>query len=383
MTCTEHAYADSVLSRTTLGVDARNSTVEVPPRPGPIDEETLNSPQVSGSLESGESYVWQRGARAMSTSTGAEVAAGHVTKTYPLNSRCLTAETLSRIANASAAETMQLIEGRLGEEHEPRNVQVDLTEVAPSIVEIQLRSSDGVIAEIPAEDRHGVDPEHDDGEPEMRELHAVEEDGGGARDDDRFTSREKELAARIADAEEELGSERDRARELEAELERVQEARQRLEDQLTAEVSRLNDRVREEKERYCTLWRLNCTQLVEYDEALARKDEQNCMLRERLDTLEARMRSVVLPEHADSARVTTSVSLTERVGVGESGGAVVPVSDPGRDPTHPLPSGRRREASSSHACGGGDTTSTVLGEVPVPSPVVSHKGTHPAIGHAR
>ena len=99
----------------------------------------------------------------MSTSTGAEVAAGHVTKNYPLNSRRLTAETLSRIVkalglptSASAAETMQLIEGRLGDEHDPRNVQVDLTEVASGIIEIQLCSSDGVITEILGEDRHRV-----------------------------------------------------------------------------------------------------------------------------------------------------------------------------------------------------------------------------------
>ena len=100
----------------------------------------------------------------------------------------------------------------------------------------------------------------------MRELHAyatVEEDGGGARDDDRVMSREQELAARVADAEAELGSERDRAHNLEAELGRVQEARQQLEDQLTAVVSRLNARVREETEIYHTLWRLNCTLLVE------------------------------------------------------------------------------------------------------------------------
>ena len=49
----------------------------------------------------------------MSTPRGAEVAAGHVTKTYPLNSRRLKAETISRIAkalglptNASPAETI-------------------------------------------------------------------------------------------------------------------------------------------------------------------------------------------------------------------------------------------------------------------------------------
>ena len=50
----------------------------------------------------------------------------HVTKMFPLNSRRLTAETLTRIAavttGASASEARQLIEGKLSA-HEPRNVQ--------------------------------------------------------------------------------------------------------------------------------------------------------------------------------------------------------------------------------------------------------------------
>ena len=59
----------------------------------------------------------------MSALAEAEVAAGHVTKIYPLNSRRLKAKTISRIAkglglptNASPAETMQLIEGWLEED---------------------------------------------------------------------------------------------------------------------------------------------------------------------------------------------------------------------------------------------------------------------------
>ena len=38
----------------------------------------------------------------------------------------------------------------------------------------------------------------------------------------------------------------------------------------------------EGKERYHILWLLNCTQLLEYDEALAKKDEENHALRERV-----------------------------------------------------------------------------------------------------
>ena len=121
---------------------------------------------------------------------------------------------------------MQLIEGRLGEDYEPRNVQVDLTEVAPGAFAIKLRSADGVIAEIPAEDSLSdgdADGEHggEDREPEE------EEEGGGARKDEpaALPSRERELAARVADAEAELVFVRDRARKLETELEKMQETR--------------------------------------------------------------------------------------------------------------------------------------------------------------
>ena len=76
----------------------------------------------------------------MMSSPKREVSAAgdHATRTYPINSRRLTAETLRWIAkelglptNASKAETRQMIEGRLAEEHEPKNVLVDVIESAP------------------------------------------------------------------------------------------------------------------------------------------------------------------------------------------------------------------------------------------------------------
>jgi hypothetical protein len=112
---------------------------------------------------------------------------------------------------------MQLIEGRLGEDYEPRNVQVDLMEVAPGAFAIKLRSADGVIAEIPAEDSRS-DGDADGGEDREPEE---EEEGGGARED-ALPSRERELTARVADAEAELEFVRDRASKLETELEQMQ-----------------------------------------------------------------------------------------------------------------------------------------------------------------
>ena len=107
----------------------------------------------------------------MSTLEEAEEANGRVTKTFPLNSRRLTAEVLARIAralglptNASSAETRQLIEGKLAEDHEPQNVQVDVTELATGVVEISLRDQDGLFAEIPADEGAGEEPGRDGGE---------------------------------------------------------------------------------------------------------------------------------------------------------------------------------------------------------------------------
>ena len=192
----------------------------------------------------------------MSAPTDEEVAASHATRTYPLNSRRLTAEILSRIARAldlpttaSVEETRQLIEGMLGEEHEPRNVQVELEQLASGGGGIRLHGPDGVILDIPLEGRA-----HQERYNEDRGHESEEDGGGGARHEDvAVVSREEELTMRIADVEEELESARDHARKLESELEPVQEARQRLEDQLTVEVSRVSDQVRDEKEKYRTL----------------------------------------------------------------------------------------------------------------------------------
>ena len=71
---------------------------------------------------------------------------------------------------------------------------------------------------------------------------------------------------------------------------------------------------------------------MEYDEAIACKDKEIRALRLRVDALEAR------PETEPLARVTHrgSVSVPD-AGPGGRAVPVVPVSDPGRNPTHPLP----------------------------------------------
>ena len=92
-------------------------------------------------------------------------ASGHPPRgtTYPLNSKRLTAGVLSRIATAlelpkaPLADCRQMIEGKLGEERETRNVQVDVFAVKEGSA-IQLRDASGVFLDIPPKGPAGGRP---------------------------------------------------------------------------------------------------------------------------------------------------------------------------------------------------------------------------------
>lgn len=216
-----------------------------------------------------------------------------------------------------------MIEGKLGEEHEPRNVQVDVCKLAPGLVTIKLRGENGLIAEVAANEELGGERESSEERARARSgSEGSEESGSGG-------------AGLIA----ELESAQDRACELEAEL----ESRKHAEEHLTAEVSRLNDKVREEKEKYTTLWRLNCAQLAEYDEALACKDEEIHALTTKVDGLEARLER--------ETRGRAVLATTGRVDKTLVEGAITQVSDHGHDHT-PLPSASPRETQMLHAVRG-------------------------------
>lgn len=81
-----------------------------------------------------------------------------IKRTYPLNSRRLTAEILGQIAGvleppttALLAHTRQMTDEKLVEKHDPRNVQVDVTELASGSVAIELQDESGLIMELAAE----------------------------------------------------------------------------------------------------------------------------------------------------------------------------------------------------------------------------------------
>ena len=150
-------------------------------------------------------------------------ASGHV-KTFPLNSRRLTAETVTRIAralglptNASQSEVRQLIEGKLAEDYEPKNVQVDVTALQHGITTIELRDESGVLLEIPAED--GTEEgRKSDGEKSRSRSASV---GPGTGDGEEAGGARVVSASREEELEGELESARDRIHELELELERA------------------------------------------------------------------------------------------------------------------------------------------------------------------
>ena len=82
------------------------------------------------------------------------------TKTFPLNSRRLTASVVSRIAkelgleiSASLEDTRQVVSGKITEMgRQPQNVQVDLVESGSGVV-ITLRDDEGVFLMSQPEDR--------------------------------------------------------------------------------------------------------------------------------------------------------------------------------------------------------------------------------------
>ena len=86
------------------------------------------------------------------------------------------------------------------------------------------------------------------------------------------------------------------------------------------------------------LWRKNCEQLSEYDEAMAFRDKELQALRGRVEMLEAYPRSGTPPRPVHEGSTGMHISdATGHAGRGVAGVAVVPVSDPGRDLSHPLP----------------------------------------------
>ena len=212
------------------------------------------------------------------------------TTAYPLNSKRLTAQVFGRIVkslelptSAAFADLRQMVEGRLAEgDRDPRNVEVILAE-SDSGLTIYLRDAEGDFLKISPEEERGLDgsPRRalsspiDGGEGDHSHDRANDEEdgdvtrpevgGGGAREE--YRAREEELLA-------ELETARGRIEELETEVQRLQRVAAAESAALHGEVSRLEERVRREKDKYSALWRMNCDRLIEHDSLITTKDEE-------------------------------------------------------------------------------------------------------------
>ena len=221
-------------------------------------------------------------------------------RTYPLNSRRLTADVIGRIAASlglpragSLEDKRQMIGGKLEEaEREPRNVQVVVAETEDGVT-VRLQDETGVFREITpgsveveagSRRRSRGDSEGSDGSG-----------GGGARSDDLETAR-----ARIT--------------ELEAELLRADEEHASLRE----EVSSVREELEEERVKYKALWRMSCEQLARHDDLIAAKEKE-------IEDLKASLRGVPLssggatpPRREETSEATSAVGTPRGRSVPES-----------------------------------------------------------------
>ena len=195
---------------------------------------------------------------------------------YPLNSKRLTAAHLQSIADAlglpksssSTDELRQMIEGKLADLHrESQNVQVAVREESGVQTRLYLLDASGIFSQSqPFFRSQQSTPERTD---ELQELQQAVEELRRQNQDlqvamERQTLELDELRSALEQAHEELASERQRADEAET------APRGRSDDEL----ERAQESLKAEKERVRQIWRINCQQLAEYDEALAQKDQE-------------------------------------------------------------------------------------------------------------
>ena len=216
-------------------------------------------------------------------------------KTYPLNSSRLMASIVARIAaalgllKASLADSRQMIEGTLADDREPWSVQVDLVESEEGVA-VDLRDAGGVFLQIPPS-------KLGDGDGDRESREASGEDGNGTKEDDGNGSGGGSLGADVVAREAEsaepeeteisgITAALDSAHARVVELERELEMANHRNTELDEEVRGLRDKLRKERDKYHTLWRMNCEQLLEYDKIIVSKEERIAALELQVAALE-------------------------------------------------------------------------------------------------
>ena len=213
--------------------------LEVPPRPGLIVVAgSRRSPRLLESEEQERLSPWglerEREMAAPAEDSVEEIVArAPNTKTYPFNSRRLTASVMGRIArelgvggSASLEDLRQIVGGEMG--HSPWNVQVDLAETERGVV-IARRDDEGLFLECQPGELEDGDEERGTGGGD------ADGGGGGARERDGGAGGGATATA---------PTEREAALETEVGRLTVENAT------LQVEVSELSERVEGEKKKY-------------------------------------------------------------------------------------------------------------------------------------
>ena len=201
-------------------------------------------------------------------------------KLLPLNSRRLTAAHLRHIAGAmglpstgSADEVRQLIEGKLGDEREVRNVQVVLEESSFLSVKLSLTDGEGVFLEADSLQKP-LDASVDSAELERKLGEA--------------TAQNTDLTAELVKLQGALTAQEEETARLQEELRTKSDSE---------EVKKLKNDLQKQKEKSKQQWQMSCHQAAEQEELLAEKDREIEELKNKLAS--SSRGSPTPPSHSD------------------------------------------------------------------------------------
>ena len=201
-------------------------------------------------------------------------------KLLPLNSRRLTAAHLRHIAGAmglpstgSADEVRQLIEGKLGDEREVRNVQVILEESSFLSVKLSLTDGEGVFLEA---------------DPLQKPLDASVDSAELERKLGEATAQNTNLTAELVKLQGALTAQEEETAQLQEELRTKSDSE---------EVKKLKNDLQKQKEKSKQQWQMSCHQAAEQEELLAEKDREIEELKKKLAS--SSRGSPTPPSHSD------------------------------------------------------------------------------------
>ena len=184
-------------------------------------------------------------------------------KLLPLNSRRLTSAHLKQIAESlelpttgSTDEVRQLIKGKLQESRDVRNIQVVMDETPTISLKLSLMDEEGVFLE----STPSVKPAKEMREDLMLRLTEAEQ-------------KNDELETELAETKEQLAKEQEETARLTEEL---------GSSSTTEEVRKLKDELKQERERAKCAWRMNCAQVTEQENILAKTEDEIAELKKKL-----------------------------------------------------------------------------------------------------